>query len=404
LLVGAVLLALGCGGQIEADHSPGGLGGSAANTVPATGGRSVGDAGPADGAAPLGPGEDFAVISDAQWQAITACAGMSGSCEPSPLILELVVDLGQSMARLSPNGAETNWERTQAMLFSVLGGLGASASVGISFYPNRPTQPNGTGPLPASACIDSSGDMPMSSLGQPGSAVHIALDQALSVAKADPTAGTPTHDAYLGALGAVESALPPPVIVLVTEGQPTLAQGCFGTGAATDRAPTAPIVEEIRAAAARNIATIVVGTPGSALTASGDDARPWLADAARAGQTGPCDFCQPSEFCHIDMTSSSDPAQALLDLVSLRYGCRPACVYTLPVSSGSLTIDPDQVSLVYSSDARPRSLIRRSEGEPCHYGWHFVDESTIEICDQTCQQIQCDPGAAVEPIFGCTPR
>jgi hypothetical protein len=353
---------------------------------------------------PLGPGEDFSPISAQDEQALvgSACMGSAMECDLGVVALELVVDLGQSMARLSPNGVDTNWQLTQAALLKILARIPSYWSIGVSFYPNRATQPNFGGPLPATACLATDWNVPINMLSMPGSAQYTAIEQAILGVKPDPNAGTPTHDAYLAALSAIEARPSTSVVVLVTDGQPTLAEGCTGSGAPTDRVAIDPIVQDISAAAGRSIMTIVVGTPGSARTASGEDARPWLSQAARAGDTRPCGTCDGNQYCHIDMTSALDPVQAFVDRLALVSYCPPLCSYSVPTPPPGVTLDPGKTSVIYRGSGGALSLVRQDTTEPCQYGWHFVGEQQLEICDETCQKIQCDPQANIELLFGCT--
>ncbi len=402
----ALFLPLACGGRLET-----GIAGSRAAAAAAVGGAAPGMANVVSGgastapasSAPLGPGEDLLPMSAQDEQALagSACMGISMEYELGPVSLEFVVDLGQSMARLSPNGIDTNWQPTQTALLGMLARIPSSWLVGLSFYPNRATQPNFGGPLPATACLATDWNVAIDMLGSPGSAQYAAIERAILGAKPHPNAGTPTEDAYLAALSAIEARPSTRAVVLVTEGQPTLAAGCTGSGAPTDRVATDPIVQDISAAAARNVMTVIIGTPGSARTASGEDSRPWLSQAARAGGTVRCGTCDANEYCHIDMTSALDPVEAFADRLAVVAYRPPPCSYTVPTPPPAATLDLDAVSLIYYGSGG-LSLVRQNTTEPCQYGWHFLPgREQIEICDGTCQKIQCDPQARVELLFGC---
>src|SRR5512140_1491737 len=143
----ALFLPLACGGRLET-----GIAGSGAAAAAGIGGAAPGMANVVSGgasatpasSAPLGPGEDLLPMSSQDEQALagSACMVMSMEYELGPVSLEFVVDLGQSMARLSPNGIDTNWQLTQTALLGMLARIPSSWLVGLSFYPNRATQPN----------------------------------------------------------------------------------------------------------------------------------------------------------------------------------------------------------------------------------------------------------------------
>src|SRR5690606_30076251 len=100
---------------------------------------------------------------------------------------------------------------------------------------------------------------------------------------AEPDGSTPTHDAYKHALDNSMRVTNVPgsrYMLLITDGVPTYALQCVGSGFPNDPSPTEPIVDEIAAAAADGIKTFIVGSPGSENDGNGGDARPWMSRGA----------------------------------------------------------------------------------------------------------------------------
>jgi hypothetical protein len=190
-LVVAVMLAIACGGEVSGASSEqpgsagtgaGGIGAAAGGTGAAalgSGGANASNAG--SSSAPLGPDDALVPISADDLNALraNACAGTRAECEPAPLLLQLTIDLSSGMARLVPGTTKTNWEVVSEGLLAMIDALPAMDSVGITFYPNRSGLADVAGPSPASACIDSSRDVPMATLDAIGSAQRSALEQAI---------------------------------------------------------------------------------------------------------------------------------------------------------------------------------------------------------------------------------
>ena len=215
-----------------------------------------------------------------------ACAGTSSELEVNPALLEFVVDVSGSMKDVQYNGTDgvsSKWQVTQAALSdAILNGLPDNTGVGILFFPNMYTTPNtNTTPIDVSNCVNTAAIIPVAPLGaaSANTAQRAAIAQGLSSAL--PAGGTPTQDAYDYAYSSVMTAVQPnaysfmtPFMVLITDGQPTIAAGCEGTGAECSPVPTAPIIADIAAAfnGTPTVKTFIIGSPGSdAQSCTGED-------------------------------------------------------------------------------------------------------------------------------------
>ena len=179
-----------------------------------------------------------------------------------------------------------------------------------------------------------------------------------------PNGGTPTHDAFkIGVATISQTTLTGNrFVVLITDGQPTYAEGCAGTGRQQDANDPRPIIEEARRAAQQGIRTFVIGSPGSeeANAAGFPQARTWLSMMAAAGGTAVagCSDNGPN-FCHFDMTQQTDFSKALQDTLKLIVGTVVGCSYPIPASSGA--IDPNKVN-VFFTPAADCGLVPRFAG------------------------------------------
>ena len=128
--------------------------------------------------------------------------------------------------------------------------------------------------MAVTTCVTTSAAIPVAPLGaaSANTAQRAAIAQGLSSAL--PAGGTPTQDAYdgplpSGVLPAVQTyGFFTPFMVLITDGQPTIAAGCEGTGAECSPVPTAPIIADIATAFAGSpttplVKTFIIGSPGS---------------------------------------------------------------------------------------------------------------------------------------------
>jgi hypothetical protein len=194
----------------------------------------------------------------------------------------------------------------------------------------------------------------------------------------------------------------------LTDGQPTLLEGCYGRAAPKTPEDSQPIIDAI-GAAYQNLAlkTFLVGSPGSEKNeGTGGDARGWLSAAARAGQTSTTSDCSDSgpNYCHLDMTQASDFGVALaagLDSIAKRVVVK--CLYDVPAAPTGQTIDASTTNLIYGDGTGASYLVLQNGADVCDKGFHFINNmSQIEICGSTCTQLTSNPQASLSLLFGCS--
>jgi len=343
-----------------------------------------------------------------------------------PSLLDFVVDTSGAMLELAPQSNLSKWAVTRDALAAAIDDfLPDDTAVGVLFYPNQATIPNqladdpNSDPLPISECVNVSAMVGVAPIGAQGSAQRAAL--ALGLANAQPAGGTPTDDAYVYAL--TNGAMPAiktyaeyiPYILLVTDGQPTILQGCKGTGDTSHPVDWHPIVQHIaEAAAAPNvIKTFVIGSPGSnAQSATGDDGRPWLSLAARTGLTPRSASCRDvgPNYCHFDLSQSTNFAADLKAGLQEIMSAIP-CSFNIPSAPANCVLDASRLNVIYQQDysngqAAQTWLIGQSE-TACGSGgdadgW-YIDSNAAKIvlCPTTCQTVQADQRARLEILSGC---
>jgi hypothetical protein len=216
---------------------------------------------------------------------------------------------------------------------------------------------------------------------------------------------TPTHDAYRLALTAFQASSPatsPRFMLLITDGQPTLALGCMD-GPCDNATDVEVIIGEIAAARAGGIRTFILGSPGSEKTVNNTgDARPWLSRAAEAGGTAPAGCSHAGlNFCHFDMVQQADFAAGLRAALVSIAGQVAACSYNRPPAPTGEKLDPDKVNLVYRTGQGTNLQILRSSSATCTDGWYYGDDDKLNLCSTTCETVLADRMAGLELLFGC---
>jgi hypothetical protein len=342
-----------------------------------------------------------------------ACAGQSASTDPKPVVLEMIVDVSASMLLSPANSSDTKWNITRNALVGAMGSLSPSVWIGVQFFPNKQTGSWGASPQqPHTTCVNQADNVNIAPLNTPGSAQRLAIDGAFGRVSPVTGAGTPTLDAYELALEEIYGRSDLPVdkfLLLITDGQPTYAEWCVGNGVPTVTNPTLqeltdPIVNRVSAARAAGVRTFVIGSPGSEQGADTSiDARPWLSRAARAGGTElpGCVDTAPN-FCHFDLTGSQNFATNLALALQQIANTVVPCIYDVVPPDGG-TIDTEKINVFYTSGGQ-RYLVVQNESSTCELGWHFVantNQTQIEICGSTCDQIKSDPGATMDLFYGC---
>jgi hypothetical protein len=336
----------------------------------------------------------------------SGCAGGSAEPEGAPSILEFVLDVSGTM-----RGAK--WNACAAALRTAVAALPDNIAVGFEFFPNMNNGGAVATPSDHTPCIDHSDDVAPAALGPVGSAQRNALNAALDAVVPDANGATPTQDAldYAYSLLRQNTSQSSKYVVLVTDGQPTLASGCYGMAAPRTPDDTGPIITDIGNVLAQDgIKTFIVGSPGSESNAgTGADVRDWLSAAARAGGTGPagCSDTGTPQFCHFDLSQSTDFGTELAGALNTIGQWVVGCDYTLPATAPSTgdPIDPDKVNLIYTDGAGQSHLLLPNPDPNCAVGWHYLDASytQIHICGTTCSTIQGDARASLDLVFGCMP-
>lgn len=343
--------------------------------------------------------EQVALIQEAE------CTGLSEQAERVPPALELVVDVSLSMGDPAPGSPEgvNKWDVTQAALLAALDQLPDEMAVGLQVFPTA--EPGAFG---GAACVDASGAVAIAPLGPPGATQRLDLADKLNSAAL--ILGTPTHDAYnfaleegLGAYAGSGQRF----MLLITDGAPTQVLGCgplVGEGVETD-----PIVETVIAAAADDISTFVIGSPGSEANQQSIDAgldadwRGWLSQAAVEGRTAAegCVVDGPN-FCHFDMTQATDFGVALAEgLAAIATQVNESCDFELPAAPDGETIDPDLTNVILDWTDGTSVLVLRDDVDVCTEGWVLRDDGRLELCPTTCEAFKADQGALVSVSLGC---
>jgi hypothetical protein len=342
-----------------------------------------------------------------------ACAGDVAKTEPLPSVLELVVDTSGSMKDTAPGTGQSKWKVTHDALKAALDTLTAQTGVGVLYFPDKNTSastPSGTGTDAMRAptdCVNINAQVPIDLLGASGAAHRVQVSSSLDTING-PQGGTPTHDAFHAGLQAIEATTLPGsrFIVLITDGQPTFLSGCRGTGNVTEPQDPTPILDEVKAAMAMGIRTFVIGSPGSEQVGvpTYADARMWLSMAASLGGTAlpGCSDNGPN-FCHFDMTKTTDFSASLRDVLSQIVGTVLSCSYKLPNATNGGMLDKSKVNVVFTSKGSASVLIDQSPSAMCTEGWRYSDDGThVDLCPDTCKRVQSSVDPQVDVLFGCS--
>jgi hypothetical protein len=335
-----------------------------------------------------------------------ACSRWTADSTPDPALLMLVVDVSGSMTFPDPtsNGMISKWGVERPILSSTLDDFPSTLGVGVLFYPNKPTPAN-TMMRPASTCINVNAMIPVAYLGTKGSQQRYTIQRSLASTEPNTQQGTPTLDAYLVALQQLGSTTlgGSRQILLITDGQPTFAEGCVGTGTLDVPVDETPIIQAVSQAKRAGIRTFVIGSPGSEQGAiTGVDARPWLSRAAEAGGTARpgCSDSGP-RYCHFDMVDEPNFGAGLTAALDDIGGSLVSCDVPIPSPPMNERFDPNQVNVVLTTRTA-ESLLSRDDTARCADGWQYSqDRRHITLCTNTCNLVRSDPGAKLEVLVGC---
>ncbi|MEO8181233.1 MAG: vWA domain-containing protein [Deltaproteobacteria bacterium] len=317
------------------------------------------------------------------------CAGQEAGTELAPAIVELLVDTSLSMDENAPGSRRSKWLETRQVMLEGIELMPGTTSVGVVFYPDVEAG--------ADPCFDSQADVSIQSLGGMSSTQRSEIRDAFG--RESPRGSTPTHDAYRYALQQLAAATLPGqrFLVLVTDGVPTYALGCEGSGNQQDPADPTPLIPEAASALGRSIKTFVIGSPGS------EGARRSLSQMAEAGGTAKpgCSHNGPN-YCHFDMTQQPDFTVALRDALASITGLALSCSYDLPPPPSGSTLDANKVNVLFTPEGGAREVLLRSGGSGCSDGWQYSPNGRqVLLCGDTCDRVKSSSGR-VSLQFGCS--
>ncbi|HVZ35994.1 MAG TPA: vWA domain-containing protein, partial [Polyangiaceae bacterium] len=317
------------------------------------------------------------------------CVGEEAGTELAPAVVELLIDTSLSMDENAPGSRRSKWEETRDAMLSAIALMPATTAIGVVFYPNVDV-----GEMP---CFNSSAQVPIAPLGADGSAQRAALSAAFQAQS--PNGSTPTHDAYRYALSQLGAATSPgqKYLVLATDGVPTYALDCKGSGTEQAPADPTPLIPEAASALGRGIKTFVIGSPGS------ENARQSLSQMAQAGGSASagCSNTGPN-YCHFDMTQKPDFASALRDALAQISGLALSCTYDIPPPPNGGTLDLTKVNVLYTAPGGMPELIGQNPTGSCSDGWAYSsDNKQVVLCGDTCNRVKSSSGQ-VSLQFGCT--
>ena len=286
--------------------------------------------------------------------------------------------------------------------------LPPSMAIGMLLYPNMMTVKNEVAPADVSTCVVVDQMAAIDLLGGASSAQRSVLASLLDAAVVE--GGTPTHDAYtygLDHLIAFETALPK-YMLLITDGQPTFLQGCYGTGYTAWPVDEQPIIDTIAMAKANaGISTFLIGAPGSEVAyESGEDNRPWLPMAAEQGGTARqgCSHSGAGGYCHFDLVAEPDFATGLQRALAEIAASIVQCEYALPPPpTGDQEINTDQVNVIFTDGAGAQVAFLRNDNPDCQIGWQYsADRTRITLCEGSCLKVKSEPEGELELLYGCS--
>jgi hypothetical protein len=332
-----------------------------------------------DGEVPSGEGLDPSQV----------CVGQEAGTELAPAVVELLVDTSLSMDEQAPGSRRSKWLETRDVILEGIDVMPATTSLGVVFYPDV-----GVNEMP---CFDSEADVAIEALGGDTSRQRTQIREAF--ADAEPNGSTPTHDAYRYALDQLAASTRPgeKFLVLITDGIPTYALGCEGSGNQEDPADPTPLIPEAASALGRGIKTFVIGSPGS------ESARQSLSQMAEAGGTAAenCSHTGTPRYCHFDMTEEPNFTVALRDALESISGLALACAYDIPPPPAGSLLDPTKVNVLFRPEGGERETLAQSSSG-CTEGWQFSEDGRqILLCGDTCDRVRSSSGQ-VTLQFGCS--
>lgn len=373
----------GGGAQAGTDGNvSGGTSGGAASSVASGGSGAVGGT--------IAPGDEFVPVTFDELSQLTrdACVGSTSEVEYLPDYMLVLTETAETMNARAIGSSSTDLTWVREGLASTFQSWTGFQSIALSFFPNRRTAPNRVEPLPSSACIDTSLDVPFLAASSPNrtAALHDGIFSAVTMGRG----GAPLRDAYAAAVSALPSSTwIAKEIVLLTDGQPTLDAGCFGDDDPLSPESLADFVTDVAEARAHDIRTLIIGTPTSARTSAGNDVRPSLSRAAREGgfENAGCSDDGPN-YCHVDLSTASNPSDAIVAAFErFRPPSNAICTYELPNAPEGLQLDAERAVLTFDTPEQT-FLIAHNQSATCDAGWQLTANNEIRLCDATCEHLK----------------
>lgn len=328
--------------------------------------------------------------ADAAW---TTCITVPGPGLPDHARIYLVVDTSESMGAPTATGA-TKWEATRDALRTFVADVPPWRSLGLELFPNglvaTPADGGWFNPCANMALLHAE------DLGDAGSVHRQEIDAAIwSVIVGGPK---PTQTAWSIAAGSALGQLPS-IVVLISDGHPTLANDCSGDGSAL--VDGTPIVQALDLAYdfGTGVPTYVVGLPGSENSVgSFGAARSWMSAGASVAGTG-TEGCQGDgpNYCHVDLSNAVDLRAALTDALR-RIEQSLSCTSAVP--PGGADLDRVRVWLIPSSGEE--IALAHDTSAQCADGFRYNTERTaVVLCPSTCDRVRSDVGTQIRVEFDC---
>ena len=308
------------------------------------------------------------------------------SLEPLSPAIEFLIDSSGSLRE--PWVDDTSrWRFVRDALIDAFSSMPPATAPGLVFFPN----------VQWSAGIEGEGDdfclltyeaAPIAELGDQ----H--RSELVEAVQRQPTLGaTPTYDAYEYAISllAAHAERRAKVLLLVTDGAPTYADGCVGDGVTP--VDGGPLADVARAAfVTHGVRTFVLGISG------GFESLSEMALAGGTGRTG-CDT-RAGYACHFDASTSESPARYLASALSIVQREARRCVFAATELAPEL---PDaSVFRLVSPDGAATLLPQVEPASPCTRGVVYHRESGVyALCPETCSEFAENPDLRAELHVGC---
>ena len=354
----------------------------------------------------------------------SACQPLTSTGKQLPPVIMFQIDITNSMTNTTPTtGNQSKWQATQSALEAVLPQLPQDWVVGMTFF-NKPAPQNG-------GCYD--GTQFTLVAPAPLSQNLTAIDNAINgiTLQASVATWTPTLNAWQYAFNYIVGNWPNSdqyasahkYIVFMTDGVPTVDRdGCTSGNSCTVACVSLSeydyFIQTIADTGVPNgIETFFIGVPGSEEAQGAPyDPRQMLSQLAYAGGTAPAGSTQAScaaatagNYCHIDLTTSSNFSSALENAVQYTVGnsVTKSCVFNVPTPpSNQYYVDLAHTTVIYTAGDGTTQTLNAASSSDCTSGDFYTDDpttaTTLTLCPAMCAQLNADANAQVTVTFECT--